>query len=102
MLKYKKIFSKKADSIIEILIYKNTHLFFYSHLTNEYRYTNSIVWIKNFTRATGSVEKVLTDFFSIKIIDEMISTGRKSVVNGKMKPIQCDKFKNNFKSLMLF
>ena len=65
------------------------------------KYSASIVWIKNFTRATGSVEKVLTDF-SIKIIDEMISTGRKSVVNGKMKPIQCDKFKNNFKSLMLF
>jgi hypothetical protein len=101
MLKYKKIFSKKADSIIEILIFKNTHLFFYSHLTNEYRYTNSIVWIKNFTRATASVEKVLTDF-SIKIIDEMISTGRKSLVDGRMKPIQCDKFKKNFKSLMLF
>ena len=101
MLKYKKIFSKKAGSIIEILIYKNTHLFFYSHLTNEYRYTNSIVWIKNFTVVTGSVEKVLTDF-SIKIIDEMISTGRKSLVDGRMKPIHCDKFKKNFKSLMLF
>ena len=101
MLKYKKIFSKKADSIIEILIFKNTHLFFYSHLTNEYRYTNSSVWIKNFTKVESIVEKVTTDF-QTKIIDEMIDTGKKSLVDGKMKPIQCDKFKKNFKSLKLF
>tara|TARA_B110000014_G_C19705793_1_gene369321 strand:+ start:180 stop:485 length:306 start_codon:yes stop_codon:yes gene_type:complete len=101
MLKYKKIFSKKANSTVEILIFKNTHLFFYSHLTNEYRYTNSSVWIKNFTKVAGSVEKVITDF-PIKIIDEMIDTGKKSLVDGKMKPIQCGKFKKNFKSLKLF
>jgi len=101
MLKYKKIFSKKADSIIEILIFKNTHLFFYSHLTNEYRYTNSSVWIKNFTKVSGSVEKVISDF-PIKMIDEMIDAGKKSFVDGKMKPIQCDKFKKNFKSLKPF
>src|SRR6056300_130129 len=97
MLKYKKIFSKKSDSIIEILIFKNTHLFFYSHLTNEYRYTNSSVWIKNFTKVSGSVEKVISDF-PIKMID----AGKKSFVDGKMKPIQCDKFKKNFKSLKPF
>ena len=95
MLKYKKIFSKKVDSIVEILIFKNTHLFFYSHLTNEYRYTNSSVWIKNFTKVSGSVEKVITDFRT-KIIYEMIDAGKKSLVDGKMKPIQCDKFKKKF------
>ena len=59
MLKYKKIFSKKADSIIEILIYKNTHLFFT---------TFCILIVINGTNFIDGLNGLVTGYYLIVVI----------------------------------
>jgi len=86
MLLLKKVYSKKTNSELNLLIYNNKYLFYFSLLTCEYRYTESPVWLRNFLKAPALVQHEL-EGYSKGEVEYLISIGRRSLVNNKMFPI---------------
>ena len=99
MLIFKKIYSKKTDSELDLLFYNNKYLFYLSLLTYEYRYTESPVWIRNFSKTPSLIQHEI-ELYLKEEIEYLILIGRKSQVKGKMLPIDDKSYAEIFKKLI--
>tara|TARA_B100001175_G_C18919787_1_gene361773 strand:- start:50 stop:358 length:309 start_codon:yes stop_codon:yes gene_type:complete len=99
LLILKKFYSKKADSMLNILILDNKHLFIKSELTNEYRFTDSEIWIKNFNKQPAKDEKTI-EKFDLEDIDYLITKGKGNLLGKKMLPIKDSKYIEIFEKLI--
>jgi len=99
MLIFRKFYSKKADSILNILILDDKYLFIKSEFTKEYRFTDSKIWIKNFNKQPSKDEKTIQKY-DREDIDYLIEEGKNNLLSKKMLPIKDCKYIEIFEKLI--
>lgn len=99
MLIYKKVYSKKADSDLSLLVYNEKYLFYFSSLTSEYRFTNSKIWLRNFNKIKPLYSKEIINY-SMDDINYLASIGKNFLIKNRMLPINDKVFIKLFNNLV--